>query len=169
MSRLENTIHVVRALVKISSALNDIDNVLYDTKLARDVKKYLPDLQQQLEKVIDDPIKTLFKSDDETLKILIDTFDNFSERVLIKDSYTTSINVTLAKLESAIYDLHNSNMLEGYIEEIQQHLYKITLKSFFKPFKNWTDKDGLVFNDLVVELNTIGEKTVILGETIKND
>ena len=42
MNNTRKTIHVVRALVKISSALTDMDNVLYDENLKYNLKKDLP-------------------------------------------------------------------------------------------------------------------------------
>lgn len=162
MNNTRKTIHVVRALVKISSALTDMDNVLYDENLKYNLKKDLPVFQKKLENLIKDPSVTLFSADSEVLTHLISIFDDFSDTVFIKNQYITSTNLFLAKLTSACNDLDKINIADAhYIKTLISFIKRFLNKKYLKQFSEWEDSEGNTFHSIIKKLEELTEKHVI--------
>jgi hypothetical protein len=156
MSNIRKTIHGVRALVKIFSALTDIDNVIHNDKFGFNLKKDLPVFQEELEKLTYETSKQLVKSSEDTLALLIKNFDNFSESVYIKNSYITSVNLFLAKLESAKGDLEKmQNTNTHWVNALIQKIESFSSKKYLNQFLAWEDIDGNTYHSLVKELDSI--------------
>ena len=163
MSNLKKTIHAVRALVKIMSALTDMDNAIHDEKFGFNLKKDLPGFQKKMEDLIYEPSKNLFDSDDHTLATLIKNYDEMSESLLIKDSYITAVNMFLAKLESAKGDLEklqntNTHWITKLIFEIENFIGK----KYLKQFTTWTDPHGETYHSIVKEINNLTNKLIVI-------
>jgi hypothetical protein len=156
MSNIRKTIHGVRALVKIFSALTDIDNVIHNDKFAYNLKKDLPGFQEELEKLTYETSKQLVKSSEDTLALLIKNFDNFSESIHIKNSYITSVNLFLAKLESAKNDLEKmQNTNTHWVIALIQKIESFSNKKYLNQFTSWEDVEGNTYYSLVKELDSI--------------
>ena len=84
MTMENNTIILVRALVKLSSAIYDIDCMIPSPKHKFQLKKDLSQFQVWLEEYIKGPISNLNNADEELLLDLINLFEEYEQTVFIK-------------------------------------------------------------------------------------
>ena len=162
MSNTAETIHLVRALVKISSALTDMDKVIYGDDLKFNLKKDLPKFQSKLEILIDEPSKILLKSDSTVLTHLINVFDDFSELVYVKNDYITNVNLFLAKITSAYNDLEKLQTSDThYIKALRSLISGFLDKKYLNQFTTWEDPEGNTFYSLIKKLEDITNEYVI--------
>ncbi len=108
-------------------------------------------------------------TDSKTLTTLINLFDDYSNKIYIKDVFTTRINLFLSKIESALHDLNG--LLPENKERMEILISKITVlikMGYFKPYKNYVDPYGKGYNDIVESMNILGN-TIIIGTNENND
>ena len=158
-----NTIILVRALVKLSSAIYDIDCMIPSPKHKFQLKKDLSEFQIWLEEYIKGPISNLNNADEELLLDLINLFEEYEQTVFIKTEYFTRINLFLAKCSSALEDLKELDHTHStYVYELIDKLNVILNKKYFKHYVDYSDENGEGFNKIVNFMNTKG-KTIIVG------
>ena len=160
-----NTVILLRALVKLSSALNDMDDMQDSKKfkfnLKMDVLKYL----NWLEKYIDGPVASLTKADDDLLLQFIQMFNSYEETVFIKDDFQTKVNLLLAKCHSALCDLRKLDSIHSkYVIELTNKTTNLISKPYFKQYIDYVDPDGKRFEDIVDMMNKDGD-VIIVGES----
>jgi hypothetical protein len=164
-----DNIKFIRAAVKISSALYDIDEIVEDKRFKFDLKVDLLEWWEWSEEYIKGPMSIFANTDSESLTLLIDMYDDYSTKIYIKDVFNTRLNLFLAKIESALWDLNqlsdeNKELIHILMHNIQ-HLIK---KGYFKNYKNYHDPAGKGFVDIVNSMNRLGE-TIIVGSDENND
>ena len=165
MNNTRKTIHGVRALVKVFSALTDMDNAIHNDRFGFNLKKDLPRFQMKLEQLVYEPSKLLLGSDHETLTLLIKNFDEFSENVSIKDSYITSVNLFLAKLESAKGDLEKMQSLNTpWVRDLIKEITIFINKKYLNQFLDWEDNVGNTYYTIVKELDLLTTKLITIDE-----
>lgn len=163
MTMENNTIILVRALVKLSSAIYDIDCMIPSPKHKFQLKKDLSEFQIWLEEYIKGPISNLNNADEELLLDLINLFEEYEQTVFIKTEYFTRINLFLAKCSSALEDLKELDHTHStYVYELIDKLNVILNKKYFKHYVDYSDENGEGFNKIVNFMNTKG-KTIIVG------
>ena len=158
----QNTIKLVRALVKISSAIDNMDEISHANEFKFSIKKDLPPYQQWLEVFIKQPMDALANADSDTLMELIKIFDEYAGNVYIKNNYCTHINLMLAKLKSALYDLEALD--ESYREKVSELIsktYNFSSKGYFKIHINYVDPEGNTFESLIQYMNKAGDHIII--------
>lgn len=164
-----DNIKFIRAAVKISSALYDIDEIVEDKRFKFDLKIDLLEWWEWSDKFIEGPMAAFGNTDSNTLTILLDLFDDYSNKIYIKDVFNTRINLFLAKIESALHDLNG--LLPENKERMEILISKITVlikMGYFKPYKNYVDPYGKGYNDIVESMNILGN-TIIIGTNENND
>lgn len=160
-----NTVILLRALVKLSSALNDMDELRESDKFKFSLKKDVIQFQDWVEEYIKGPVASLTKADDELLLQFIEMFNSYEETVMIKDEFQTRINLLLAKCNSVIYDLIQlDNVHSKYVIDLITKVNRLISKAYFKPYIDYVDPDGKTFQDIVNMMNQDGD-TIILGES----
>lgn len=164
-----DNIKFIRAAVKISSALYDIDEVVEDKRFKFNLKIDLLEWWEWSDKFIEGPMAVFGNTDSKTLSALLDLFDDYSNKIYIKDAFNTRINLFLAKIESALFDLEallpeNKERMEVLIVRIKN----LIKKGYFKPFKNYVDPYGKGYTDIVHSMNVLGN-TIIIGTDQNNN
>lgn len=164
-----DNIKFIRAAVKISSAIYDIDEIVEDKRFKFDLKKDLLKWWEWSEEYIKGPMSIFANTDSESLMELISMYDDYSTKIYIKDAFNTRLNLFLAKIESALWDLDqlaDDNKKLMYI--LRHNIQQLIKKGYFKPYKNYIDPAGKGFNDIVMSMNNLGE-TIIVGSDENND
>jgi hypothetical protein len=164
----EDNIKFIRALVKISSALYDIDEMKNSKKFKYALKKDVSEWHEWSEEYIKEPMNVFGKTDVNALMDLIEIFDDYSNKIFIKDEFNTRLNLFLAKIESARWDLiqlgdENRARMGILITNIED----ISGKGYFKSYKNYVDPYGKGYTDIVDSMNRAGE-TIIVGTKPEN-
>ena len=163
MTMENNTIILVRALVKLSSAIYDIDCMIPSPKHKFQLKKDLSQFQVWLEEYIKGPISNLNNADEELLLDLINLFEGYEQTIFINTEYFTRVNLFLAKCSSALEDLKELDHTHStYVYELIDKLNVILNKKYFKHYVDYSDENGEGFNKIVDFMNTKG-KTIIVG------
>jgi hypothetical protein len=164
-----DNIKFIRAAVKISSALYDIDEIVEHKRFKFNLKVDLLEWWEWSDEFIKGPMSVFGNTDSKTLTTLIDLFDDYSNKIYIKDVFTTRINLFLSKIESALHDLNG--LLPENKERMEILISKITVlikMGYFKPYKNYVDPYGKGYNDIVESMNILGN-TIIIGTNENND
>lgn len=163
-----DNIKFIRAVVKISSALYDIDEMQKSKKFKYSMKVDVNKWHEWSEDYIKEPMNVFGNTDVNALMDLIEIFDDYSNKIFIKDEFNTRLNLFLAKIESARWDLlqlgdENRSKMRFLIANIED----ITGKGYFKSYKNYVDPYGKGYNDIVESMNKVGE-TIIIGTKPEN-
>ena len=157
-----NTVRLVRALVKLSSALYNIDDLKMDPRYKYKLKQDLEKWQFWLEGYIDGPMTAFANADINTLSSLIEMFDDYNKKILIKDDFNTSINLFLSKTASALYDISTLEPpYQNYMSNIRQKITKLLDQGYFKLYTNYEDSNGKTFKDIVQSMNDLGDKIIV--------
>lgn len=163
MRKENNTIILVRALVKLSSALYDVDDMRQSSKHKFQLRKDVDNFQEWLEEFIKEPVKNLGKADGDLLLSLIDIFNGYDETVYVRNDYFTNVNLFLAKLKSSLNDLKQLDSLHStYVIELTDALNEMLSKGYFKQYITYVADDGMTFNHLVNFMDNKGN-TIIVG------
>lgn len=163
-----DNIKFIRAVVKISSALYDIDEMQKSKKFKYSMKVDVNKWHEWSEDYIKEPMNVFGNTDVNALMDLIEIFDDYSNKIFIKDEFNTRLNLFLAKIESARWDLlqlgdENRSRMRFLIANIED----MTGKGYFKSYKNYVDPYGKGYNDIVESMNKVGE-TIIIGTKPEN-
>lgn len=158
MDNNQNTVILLRALVKLSSALNDMDELRYHDKFKYNLKNDVIKFQDWVEEYIKGPVTSLTKADDELLVEFINIFNSYEETVFVKDEFQTRINLLLAKCHSVMYDLAQLDSIHSnYVIELSGKVTTLISKGYFKVYKDYVDPEGHTFGDIVQMMNRDGD------------
>jgi len=163
-----DNIKFIRAVVKISSALYDIDEMQKSKKYKYSMKIDVNKWHLWSEEYIKEPMNIFANTDADALMDLIDLFDDYHNKIFIKDDFNTRLNLFLAKIESARWDLiqlsdDNKSRMGVLITNIED----LINKGYFKSYKNYVDPYGKGYTDIVDSMNKVGE-TIIVGSKPEN-
>ena len=99
---------------------------------------------------------------------LIELFDDYHNKIFIKDEFNTRLNLFLAKIESARWDLIQlSDDNKARMGELIGNIEELANKGYFKSYKNYVDPFGKGYIDIVDSMNRLGE-TIIVGTKPEN-
>lgn len=163
-----DNIKFIRAVVKISSALYDIDEMKKSKQYKYAMKLDVNEWHEWSEEYIKQPMHIFAKTDPEALMDLIDLFDEYNTKIFIKNEFNTSLNLFLAKIESAMWDLNQlseDNRLR--IKLLIDNIENLINKGYFKSYKNYIDPYNKGYIDIVDSMNKLGE-TIIVGSKPEN-
>ena len=164
----QDNIRFIRAVVKISSALYDIDEMQKSKKYKYSMKIDVNKWHEWSEDYIKEPMNVFGNTDVNALMDLIEIFDDYSNKIFIKSEFNTRLNLFLAKIESARWDLiqlgaDNKTRMGVLITNIED----LINKGYFKSYKNYVDPYGKGYTDIVESMNKVGE-TIIVGTKPEN-
>lgn len=162
MQTENNTIILVRALVKLSSAVYDIDELQGNKAYRNQVKYDLNNFQNWITNYTKEPLTSLTKADGDLLLELIDIFNDYDDTVFIKDEFTTKINLLLAKCYSALNDLKNLDKIHSkYIIELSGKLNNMITKKYFNSYIDYIDPNGKTFKDIIRMMDDEGSSIIV--------
>ncbi len=163
-----DNIKFIRAVVKISSALYDIDEMKKSKKFKYSMKVDVSKWHEWSEDYIREPMNVFGKTDVNALMDLINLFDDYNNKVFIKDEFNTSLNLFLAKIESAMWDLKQlADDNRARMQVLISNIEDLVNKGYFKSYKNYIDPYGKGYVDIVDSMNRLGE-TIIIGTKPEN-
>jgi hypothetical protein len=153
----QNTLRLVRALVKLTSAVTDIDNITEEKSFKFKVKHILLTWQKWIEDYTNDSMVKLTKADDVTLLSLIKIYDEFDKKVVTDDRFKAGINLILAKTNSALRDL------EGMTGEYVEHTALLNEKLVHLITTDVLQHqiEETVIKELIIQMNEISDKMII--------
>ena len=163
-----DNIKFIRAVVKISSAIYDIDEMQKSKKFKYSMKIDVNKWHIWSEEYIKEPMHVFAKTDSVALMNLIELFDDYHNKIFIKDEFNTRLNLFLAKIESARWDLIQlSDDNKARMGELIGNIEELANKGYFKSYKNYVDPFGKGYIDIVDSMNRLGE-TIIVGSKPEN-
>jgi hypothetical protein len=163
-----DNIKFIRAVVKISSALYDIDEMKKSKKFKYSMKVDVSKWHEWSEDYIREPMNVFGKTDVNALMDLINLFDDYNNKIFIKDEFNTSLNLFLAKIESAMWDLKQlADDNRARMQVLISNIEDLVNKGYFKSYKNYIDPYGKGYVDIVDSMNRLGE-TIIIGTKPEN-
>lgn len=162
----KDTLYLFRALIKISSALCNIDVLKKDKKKYKNIlKKTIHEWETFMEINIKDPVYTLHMADEEATLDLINLFGDIDEIIFIEDDFKTNINLLLAKAYSAYNDLSKISVKNSlYIADLKRMLYWLTTRPLFKEYISFVDVDKNTFESIVKIMDDTGNG-IVMGTT----
>lgn len=156
-----NTIRLLRALVKLSSALNDSDEMKDYKQYRHQLKKDVNFFSEWLEEYIKEPVSSYANSDLNCLTDLIDLYNKYDEKVFIKDDFTTRVNLFAGKLASAFNDLSTlEEPYQSYMATLRNRLKNLLEKSYFNEYITHDYEDAPTLSDIVSSMDQIGESII---------
>jgi hypothetical protein len=172
----EDTIRIVRIVVKCSDMLSDFD-VLEEyminkkTKyIKHEVKAPFKVLGSYVDKFSSAFLKPFVEADDTTQMELQSIFSEFSSKIYIKDDETTALAMLYAKCKSICEDIVEMKYGDKRLKDLLKYcmdFYKAVEKKFPLTI-TIEDKHGHGFDDIANGLSRLG-KTIMYGtKTPKN-
>lgn len=154
-----NTLKLVRALVKLTSAVTDIDELKDSPQYKYQIKKDLNHWQEWIEEYTKDSLIKLTKAGDTTFGNLIEMYDDFENRFNLDNTYNTRLLLFLAKVSSALRDLEAIDIpCNGYISVLIIKLKFICNHSYLN---NRLIKHPQAFNNLLSSMNKLSDEEII--------
>jgi hypothetical protein len=156
-----NTLLLVRALVKLTSAVTDIDELREHDRFKYQVKKDLNAWQMWVEEYTKDAMIKLTKADDTMLLDLIDMYDDFDKRFLMQDEYIAKMLLFLAKVNSALRDIEQMKTpYPEYVGILRQRISEILYKDYISiHIKNHSDG----FIELLDVMNKLSDEEIVVS------
>jgi hypothetical protein len=154
-----NTLKLVRALVKITSAVTDIDELKDHPQYKYQIKKDLNTWQEWIEEYTKDSLIKLTKAGDTTLGNLIGMYDDFENRFDVDSDYNNRLLLFLAKVSSALRDLENMTPpYNSYVNILSIKLKFVTDNSYLN---DRLIKHPKEFNNLLSSMNKLSDEEII--------
>jgi hypothetical protein len=152
-----NTLKLVRALVKLSSVITDIDMLSEDRRYKHEVKRKLNAWQEWIERYTKDSMQKLTQTDDETLLVLINMYDEFDERLKADDRFIAGMNIILAKGSSIMRDIEQMEVpYDKYVGPLRMKLQELLNSKLLRAYVNEE-----IIKQLISEMNDISDKMIM--------
>ena len=154
-----NTLKLVRALVKLTSAVTDIDELKDEKQFKFQIKRDLNAWQEWVEDHTKDSLIKLTKAGDTVFIDLINMYDDFENRFDVKDVYISRILLFLAKVHSALRDIEQMTPpYNEYIGSLRSKLqFIVNLNYINAHISNYPKK----FNSLLGSMNKLSDEEII--------
>lgn len=154
-----NTLRLVRALVKLTSAVIDIDELKECKQYKFQIKKDFNQWQNSIEQYTKDSMVQLTSADDQMLLTLINRFDNFENKIYVKSPYITRLLLILAKVNSALRDIDQMETpYNSYIGILKQKVSQIIYKQHISiHIKNYNKE----FTELFKSMNKLSDDEIV--------
>lgn len=159
----ENAVKVVRAVMKLSSALNNSDVLLQEkTYVKFKLKKHVILWAEKFPKITAPLMSALYEESSVLLDEIYAAVDGLDLSVSSNDRHKNSLLLLYAKIKSAMADIESIDSFRLNIYFLAIHHYsKNVVDEIDKmyPFvRNMKDKDGTSMDELISFYNEMGEK-----------
>lgn len=164
-----DTVKLLRAVMKISSALNDYDDIVFQGKYFKYKFKVIGDKWcKSMLLHTDTLMKSLNEEDDKLLMEVYTSIDKSTDQVTAGSTEKTSLVLFYAKLKSAMNDINDmkENRYTFYPEFIYRYTNKVIneLDNQYKKILETKDESGKSPEDVVSYLDELGKKIMYMGE-----
>jgi len=169
-----DTVKLLRAVMKISSALNDYDNIVFQKKYFKYKFKLIGEKWcKSMLLHTDNLMKSLNEEDDELLMEVYTSIDKSTDQVSAGSDEKTSLILFYTKLKSAMNDISemNENRNTFYPEFIYRYTNKVVkeLENQYNSIIQTKDNEGKGPDTVISYLDDLGKKIMHMGETNKED
>lgn len=161
---LENSVILIRAVIKLSNSLMNLDNLddgecsFFTRKMKMDFLNYGEWLENHVKQMVD-----AYMEENEHLVVeLITWFTEIESHFQMDDFHDKELMLFIAKNQSAVNDLRSLVKYREftlYVAQIISRFEKICSKGYMKKFEFITFKHGS-FNKVVDQMDALGEKMV---------
>jgi hypothetical protein len=165
----QDTVKLLRAVMKISSSFNEYDALSFDSKYFKykfktEAVKWLKSMQKHT----DDLMKSLMEEDDKLLLEVYSIIDDSTQSIDAGTEDRTVLVVFYAKLKSAMNDINQMEENRFTFYPMYIHVYTNKLISQIeKQYKSILEMKDDVGNDctyVIDYLDKLGEKVMHLGD-----
>lgn len=166
----EDTIRIVRIVVKCSDLLSDFDTVeeYMINKTSKFIKQEAKDPFRKLGLYIDKFssafLKSFVQADDVTQMELQAIFNEFSSKIYIIDEETTALGMLYAKCRSICDDVQEMKYTDKRLQLLHKHCIDFTriIEKKYPLTLCKADKNGYTIDDVATALTKLG-KTIMYG------
>lgn len=160
-----DTVDLLRAVMKISSALNDLDEIAYRKKYYKfRFKQYADKWSVLMEMHTKELMKSMIEEDHNLLQEIYDSIEEGSMGITAGEN-KTSLILFYAKIKSAINDINkmNDNRKSFYPVFIELHT-KVVIEHLEKQYSaifNMKDVDGKGVDEIIEFFDKLGETIMV--------
>lgn len=119
----QDTVHLLRALIKCSSAISNADDIIDSSVYKGNLKHLLPGWLIKYENHTKETMAMLTHSDHELLPVMIKHIEDLNDDVFIYNEERTNLFLFLVKIKSALIDLENIGISTVRDNTFMQPLY----------------------------------------------
>jgi hypothetical protein len=162
-----DVISLLRAVMKISSALNNLDVLQYDKKYIKfDLKKEINDWTVAISGTTETLMKSLVSENDGLFMEIYNSLDELDSRIQMENAHKKELIIFYVKLKSSMNDL-NKISKASWMDQIIKHYTGIVvsrIESMYKPIIDICDVDGTSVLDFVKFYDQTGDRIMHTGE-----
>jgi hypothetical protein len=161
-----DTLKVLRILIKISSAIENIDEVVESKYYKRCLKREIKFFMDEVVKTVDPIMIILMKKDDTTYPILLKAISDYSKNFLNGDDEKVNLMFLYSKLKSIENDyseLTETTKLESHlmlsIMPKLRMLYEC-IENTHSHIVNAKDKNGIKVNSIISMIDDLSKEII---------
>lgn len=169
-----DVVSLLRAVMKISSALNNLDTLQHDKKYIKfDLKRDINDWYVTVQGTTSTLMKSLVEENDNLFMEIYNSLDELDSRIHMDNQKKRELIIFYIKLKSAMNDLLKVKT-PSWMDHILRHYTNaviVRIESMYSPVINVTDSEGVSVLDFVKFYDETGDKIMHTGdiETEKTD
>jgi recombinational DNA repair protein RecR len=158
------TVNLLRAVMKLSSALNNLDNLSTPKNkyLKYNFKRKAKDWATVMEKQTSELMVELFKEDETLLMEIYDAFDKCDTVCVSDDEDRQNLVIFYVKLKSAMWDIEQMqeyrNTMYPYIISFFTGQLLTQIEKQYADIPLLRDAEGKHINEVIKYYNEVGEK-----------
>lgn len=162
-----DSVCILRAIMKISSSLNELDELAYGGKYIKyNLKKEVKKWYNAIEATTAPLMRSLVSENDNLLVDVYTSIEDVNKNLQMSDLNKKNLILFYVKLSSAVSDLseikehsHISFLIKHYTENLIEAIEKQ-----YRPIIDVVDKDGKSVLDFISFYNEVGKKIMHTGE-----
>ena len=155
----KNTLKLVRALVKLTSVITDIDELRDCKEYKFQLKKDLNDWSSWLEENTNESMIKLTTANDGILMDLINMYNNFENDFYAKNDFVTRLLLIIAKCNSALRDIDTMDPpYNQYVGGLRAKVAVIVNKKYLNAYISYCPDE---FNKLLNNMNKLSDEVIV--------
>ena len=166
-----DVINLLRAVMKISSALNNLDWLIYDKKYIKfELKSEINEWVTVISSTTATLMKSLVSENDDLFMEIYNSLDDLDDRIKMKNEQKRHLIIFYVKLKSSMNDLDKISN-PSWMDLVIKHYTKIVverIQSMYRPIIEISDTNGVSVFDFIKFYDDAGNKIMHTGE-IKED
>lgn len=162
-----DVVSLLRAVMKISSALNNLDILQHDKKYIKfELKRVVNDWHISVIGTTDQLMKSLVAENDVLFMEIYNSLDELDARVQMKNYKKKELIIFYVKLKSAMNDLNKIQKVTWMDHIIRHYTRSVVeeIESMYKPIINVQDSDGTSVLDFVKFYDETGDRIMHTGD-----
>jgi hypothetical protein len=167
-----DVVSLLRAVMKISSALNNLDALNHDKKYIKfELKLVVTDWYNAVSLTTDTLMKSLVAENDGLFMEIYNSLDELDERIDMKNKKKRELIIFYIKLKSSMNDL-NKILKSSWMDHIIRMHTKIvvqTIEEMYSLIVNISDANGVSIDDFVRFYDETGDKIMHTGDINQNN